>query len=631
MRKNNLREKFWINNAPPRSVQGKKPTPTYPTYTEMVPMRDGVRLYTEIFIPPNMATSEQFIIDFKSSLIKQSGPKNIQHQVTQNTYSPLPVILIRSPYPYSLPSHHDNRPIRRYWEAGYIVVFQMSRGQGQSEGIFRIYKDDIYDGYDCIQWIASQSWCDGNVGMEGSSYLGYVQLLAARAKPAALKCIIPTAFVGSRIRCFPFSSGVPNKGPYMQWHQLVDVNSLADLDYEYGDMRGLDHGKWEEALRHRPLVDAANHLLSGDKLDSWRETITKPLDDKFWASIHFTNSELGQLDIPMFFIDGWYDMTIGPIEFFTQLAKLQPERSDCYLLVGPWSHSQTYNSAQPGHDDGDRVLPESAAIDLVEQRLVFFDRYLKGDTDSLVEEDRVRVFITGAKDSNANKWVNLPTFPPPTMRKKKLFLHSHGDARSFPSDGVLSWHSPGDIVYKDIHKSTDHYSYDPALPTCSLVEHSRDRRDIEIRSDVLTYTSKPLTHPLTILGEITLVLHAASDAPDTDWFAVITEVLPDGQSVSFHYAPPAFRARYRQGFDREVFLRPNKPEEFRIPMGPAGHQISMGNRLRLSIFSSAFPEYDPNTNTGKEAATDVDMRIARQTIFHDALRPSHIVIPVIDF
>ena len=135
---------------------------------------------------------------------------------------------------------------------------------------------------------------------------------------------------------------------------------------------------------------------------------------------------------------------------------------------------------------------------------------------------------------------------------------------------------------------------------------------------------------MTILGDITLMLHAASDCPDTDWLAVVTEVFPDGQSKCFHSAHYAFRARYREGFDREVFLEPNRPEEFQIPMGPAGHQIAPGNCLRLSIFSAAFPMYEPNANTGKEAATDTEQCIARQTIYHDRNHPSCLVLPVIE-
>ena len=568
--------------------------PVPPSLTEMVAMSDGTKLYTEIFLPP---------VDNK----------------------PFPTILIRSPYPYSRPSRHDKMAIPRYLASGYVVVFQLTRGQGQSEGTFHQHSDDADDGYDCIAWITQQSWCDGNVGMQGVSYLGSSQLMAARAKPPALKCIMPTAFVGNFTRVFPFSNGVPNKGPYMQWYQVVDAERRDDMDVGYGDMNALNHPKWGPVFRKRPLVDAANEVLTGDKLQSYRDTISNPMDNAFWENINFTDGQLAELGIPMFFTDGWYDMTIGPIDFFSRLEKIhgQSQGPNRYLLVGPWNHYQTYSPSQPGDFDGDRKLPDNGAIDLVAQRLAFFDHYLKGDNNAKVQEDRVRVYITGAENSNANVWLNFPTFPVPGTQQKQLYLHSQGQANNIPSDGVLSANLPMD-------EPVDHYLYDPALPTASAAAPSKDRRQTEIRADVLTYTSTPLTEPLTILGDITLVLYAASDAPDTDWFAVITEVFPDGESKSFHYAPPAFRARYREGFDREVFLTANKPEEFRIPMGPAGHQIAAGNCIRLSIFSAAFPEYDPNTNTGNEAATDTEMRTANQTIYHDALRPSHLVLPVIE-
>jgi putative CocE/NonD family hydrolase len=408
----------------------------------------------------------------------------------------------------------------------------------------------------------------------------------------------------------------------MQWHQVLNAESWDELDVAYCDINALNHPAWGSAFRKQPLVDAANDVLSGDKLVSWRETIANPLDNDFWKDIHFKDEELAALEIPMFLTDGWYDMTIGPIDFFSRLEKIQPERSERYLLVGPWDHYQTSSTSQPGDNNGDRLLPDSAACDHNDIRLAFFDRYLKGNKASIVQKDRVRVYITGASHSNANIWKSYPTFPAPGTEYKRLYLHSQGDARSFLGNGVLNWELPG-------NEPVDQYIYDPALPTNSQVETSSDRRDVEIRSDVLTYTSEPLTTPLTILGDIELNLHAASDAPDTDWFAVLTEVYPDGQSKSFHYAPPAFRARYREGLDKEVFLTPDKAEEFRIPMGPAGHQIAVGHRLRLSIFSSAFPEYDPNSNTGKSAATDTDSRIAKQTLFHDAHRPSHLVLPVI--
>lgn len=580
--------------------------PIKPTMTKMVPMRDGVRLYTEIFLP-----DDTYCKDAK-------GPTSY------------PVILSRSPYPYSCPSRNDKRDIRRYTTSGYGVVFQLTRGQGKSEGTFEFFHSDIADGYDSIQWVDEQQWCNGQVGMEGSSYSGSTQLLAARAKPPALKCIMPTAFVGNFTHCFPYSYGVPNKGPFMQWLQVADAERWDDMDVAYCDMRALDHPKWGKAFRSRPLIDAADIVLSGEKRDCWQKIMSSPKDNEFWRSINFTNAELAELDIPIFFTDGWYDMTVGPIDFFSRLGEVQPDRSDRYLLVGPWDHYQTYTQSSPGDDNGDRILPNNAAIDLVDQRLAFFNRYLKSDDTATIQADRVRVYITGPKKSVVNRWYNFPSFPVPETEHRCLYLHSSGNAGSFPGDGVLSWISPED-KYSDgsAYNEFDEYSYDPNVPTASAVETFVDRRHIEIRSDVLTYTSKPLKKALTVLGNIELILYAASDCRDTDWFSIITEVFPDGQSKSFHYAPSAFRARYREGFDKEVFMRPGQPYRFNISMGVAGHQISSGNCLRLSIFSAAFPEYDPNTNTGSPAATDEASLIAHQRIMHSIGKPSHLVLPLI--
>lgn len=578
--------------------------PMAPTITEMVAMRDGVRLYTEVFLPNQAAES-------------LAGKGNREMQTV------FPVIFTRSPYPYSCFSRNaGSEAFQRYLAAGYAVVFQLTRGQGQSEGRFRMYRDDSLDGYDAIEWIAEQPWCNGNVGMQGASYLGSTQLMAARAKPPALKCIMPTAFVGSFTRYFPFAHGVPHRLYYMQWHQLVDAHQLDDTDCIYGDSHTLDHPQWGPALANRPLIDAPLKVLSGDKLASWRETISHPLEDDYWAPLHFTDYELAALDIPIFMTDGWYDMTFGPIDYFTRLEKAQPGRDDRYLLIGPWHHGQTYVAGQPGEKQSGRVLPDNAAIDVLGQRLRFFDRYLKGDKSIQVQQDRVQVYITGSPNSPVNQWFYFSTFPVPNTRQKRLYLHSQGNAHSFPGDGLLDWTSPAD-------EPVDHYCYDPAVPTAFITESYQDRRSHEIRADVLTYTSAPLTDALTIVGDICLHLFAASDALDTDWFAVITEVFPDGQSKSFHYAAPAFRARYRKGFDQEVLLEPNQPEQYTLPMGTAGHQIAAGHRLRLSIFSSAFPEYDPNTNTGDIVATDCQMKIARQSIYHDSQRPSYLSLPIL--
>ena len=573
--------------APPPE---QDPTPRQPSMIAMAPMRDGVKLFTELFLP--------------------EGPGKF------------PVIFHRSPYPMYRPSRHDQWPIDRYLEAGYAFVFQLTRGQGQSEGTFHFLKDEVEDGYDSINWLAEQTWCNGNVGMEGSSYAGGTQLSAARAKPEALKCIMPTAFVGHCVSAFPFIGGVPARGILMQWYPVANIESWDELDAPYGDMSVLKHPLWGEALRKRPLVDAAEAVLAGDKLASWREVMSHPLDDDYWQPIHFTDEELSELDLPMFITDGWYDMTVGPIDYFQRLEKVDPNNANRYLLVGPWGHAQTFRSQLHSNSHGEHKMPDNGAVDLLAQRIAFFDRYLKGDKNTTVQADRVRVYITGAPGSDANQWRNFPTFPVPGTKERCLYLHSTGNAHNFPQGGALSWDRPN-------QEPTDSYVYDPGLPTPCEAEPFRDRRDIEIRTDVLTYTSPPMDAPLTILGEIRLILHAASDAPDTDWFALMTEVYPDGKSVAFHGTLPALRSRYREGFDREVFLKPNEATEFRLSLGPAGHQIAAGHCIRLSIFSANFPACDPNTNTGNVVATDTEQRKARHAVFHDVMRASHLIIPLV--
>lgn len=564
-------------------------TPAHPDRVEKVPMRDGVELYTELFLPPGKG--------------------------------PFPVVLTRSPYPFSKPSRNDTRPISRYTDAGYAFVFQLTRGQGDSGGSYHFLADDIQDGYDCIEWLARQSWCNARVGMEGASYLGSTQLLAARARPPSLKCIMPTAFLSNYMRNFVNINGVHWRGGFLQWQLVADSNG-GDLDFNYGDMSCLEDPVWYRAFYKRPLIEAADEVLSGSKLVSWREMIEHRIDDEYWQKIHFTDQELADLELPMFLTDGWYDMSIGPIECFSRLEKIRPDVDDRYLLVGPWNHYQTGCSSVHQNDNGDRKMPANAPVDLMALRLGFYDRYLKGQSNREVLKNRVRVYITGA-----DIWRDYPTFPVPGTLFKQLYIHSEGKAQDFPGDGSLTWDMPEE-------EPADHYTYDPNVPTPNDPLGGGgslgDRRQLEVRADVLTYTSDAMTTALTVLGDISLQLYAATDCRDTDWFAQLTEVFPDGRSVPFHGAIGALRARYRQGFDREVLLTPNQSELYTLQLGPAGHQVAVGNRLRLSLFSAAFPLLDLNSNTGNDINSDVEQRVARQTIFHDTARPSHLLLPIIE-
>ena len=569
-------------SPPPESAL----SPRTPTQIEMVPMRDDVNLYTEIFLPEGEG--------------------------------PFPVILHRSPYPMYRPSRHDFWPLSRYLEAGYVYVFQNTRGQYKSEGQFHFHFDDVDDGYDCIEWIAAQSWCNGNLGMEGSSYAGATQLLAAKTKPAILKCIMPTAFCGSTATFYPFANGIPVRGLFLQWHKVADTESMADLECAYGDMRIIEDPVWGEAYYKRPLINAADHLLDGDKLQSWKDIISHPTDDDYWKSVHFDDQELAALDIPMFITDGWLDPTVGPLEYFQRLENISPHSDDLYMLIGPWDHNQTFRSYAHDQSHGERIMPKNAGADLMGQRIAFFDRYLKNIKEIKIQQKRVRAYITGL-----DQWFNFDTFPPPDVIEQPLYLASESDARSLHGNGGLYWQAPERLA-------ADHYIYDPSYPTRAPLEFSEfnDRRELEIRADVLVYTSEPLPEAITILGEIKAVVYASTDCLDTDWFVDVSEVFPDGRSISFHSSISALRARYRLGTDKEVLLTPNEATEFIVPMGSAGHQIPAGHSVRVSIYSAAFPACDPNTNTGNEVALDTEWKVAKQTVYHGGELASHIILPL---
>ena len=210
------------------------------------------------------------------------------------------------------------------------------------------------------------------------------------------------------------------------------------------------------------------------------------------------------------------------------------------------------------------------------------------------------------------------------MTYRKMFLHSGGHANTLSGDGGLNWQAPK-------KESPDHFTYDPKDPAPSLRPYhlGSDHRVVEKRNDVLVYTSAALEEPLEVIGRVFVHLYASSDAKDTDFTAKILDVFPDGRSLKIGVkAAGILRARYRNGYERAEFLTPDKPEQFRIELFDIGHVFLAGHRVRLEISSSCFPDFDPNTNTGNLAATDTEWKIARQKVYHDSERPSHVYLPV---
>jgi uncharacterized protein len=345
-----------------------------------------------------------------------------------------------------------------------------------------------------------------------------------------------------------------------------------------------------------------------------------PSYDGFWETFDVERRH-GEFEVPAYHLTGWYDTLLnGTLRNFTGLrvnARSERARAHQKLIVGPWTH------ARPGRGStaiGDVDFGPEAALDSRELMVRWFDCWLREGDCSVRDGAPVRIFVMGK-----NRWREEQEWPLARARHTAFHLHSDGRANSRHGDGRLA-------ARPSARQPPDRFVFDPwdPVPTGSMGGYSRtpaDQREIQDRQDVLVYTSEPLAAPLEVTGPIELVLWVASSAPDTDFTAKLTDVHPDGTARAL--TDGILRARYREGRDRERLLEPGRPTELRIDLGATSNLFKAGHRIRLEVSSSNFPRFDRNPNTGRAFGEEVELRRAEQTVFHDAARPSRLVLPVI--
>jgi hypothetical protein len=318
----------------------------------------------------------------------------------------------------------------------------------------------------------------------------------------------------------------------------------------------------------------------------------------------------------MYHVTSWYDIFLhGGLANFGGLrrqAMTETARAAQKLLVGPWAHLFPYtNPTSTG--TGDIDFGPAALIDLHEVQLRWFDHWLKGVDTGILDEPPVKIFVMGE-----NRWRDEHEWPLARTRYTPYYLHS---------DGALSLRGPGE-------EPPDHFVYDPDDPvptrggnTLIIAMGVQDQRPVEARDDVLVYTSDVVTSALEVTGPITVTLHAATSARDTDFTAKLVDVRPDGYAQNL--ADGIVRGRYRDSRETPTLLTPGEVSRFTIDLWATSHVFLPGHRIRVEISSSNFPRFDRNLNTGEAQATGRVWQTARQTIFHDQRHPSHIVLPVI--
>jgi len=552
---------------------------------EMVAMRDGVKLSTDIFLPKGASKS--------------------------------PAILIRTPYKKEM----SELNARFYARRGYVAVVQDVRGRFASEGEWDPFVNEAKDGYDTVQWLGSRPYCDGKVGMIGGSYLGWVQWFAARERPSHLTTIIPNVSPPDAYYNFPFEYGTFFMLGGIWWAEIVDKEATADLSG--AAMAQIQDRDYTKLLTSLPVSELDKKVF-GKVNRFWRKWTSTPMEDPYWRRASFLD-RLKDVRIPVFDQSGWFDGDgIGSKLNYLKMASYgHPYQK---LVLGPWGHTDTATRGVGPFDFGPRALR-----DLQTEYLRWFDKWLKGIANGIDKEPLVSLFVMGPND-----WLEGNTYPLESTQMQKWYLQSGGEANTSGGDGVLSATPPA------ADSAPDRFTYDPGDPTPApgLPPKSDDdkgnavtrairyhKRVIGERKDILVYTSKPFEKPLTIAGPISAMLHASTSAKDTDWFMSMAKIDKDGKI--WNLVTGKLRARYREWPAKPTLLEPGRVYAYKLDLWQIGVTIEPGERLQVEVASARFPMFSRNLNTGGNNETETKFVKAVQTVYHDAAHLSHVLLPVI--
>ena len=549
---------------------------------QAVPMRDGVHLSADVWLP------------------KGDGP--------------WPVLLSRTPY-----DNNNHWEFGTFWaQNGYVHVAQDVRGRYDSGGEFVPWVHETEDGYDTIEWIGQQPWCDGNVGMTGGSYLGQVQWQAAFTQHPLLKAICPRV-MGANLWDSPhWQDGAFGLGVNAVWGWRTMART----------MQRIDRFDWPAILRTLPL--RAMDGITGKEHPAFGSWLDHADYDDYWRATA-VDEHFERYTIPVLQVCGWFDLYAGGMmENFAGLrqhAGNEVARENQQIIMGPWTHPQAGSIFPPGTTNaGDRDFGLVSLLDTKEIELRWFDHWLKGVDNGAERRAPVMIFVMGA-----DLWRDEQEWPLARTVWTAYYLHSSGAANTLHGDGRLSTDQPGD-------EPTDEYRYDPENPTptnggCNCCNPEVipwgvfDQRAVEMRSDVLVYTTPPLDGDLEVTGPVVMHLYASTDGSDTDFTAKLIDVYPDGKA--WNLCDGIVRGRYRKGRAPAELLTPGEVYAFEIDLWVTSNVFKAGHRIRVEISSSNFPRFDRNLNTGGPIGDDAQPRIARNRIHHDADHPSHILLQVI--
>jgi putative CocE/NonD family hydrolase len=572
-----------------------------------------------------MLSTESIKLDINVPIKMRDGAIIYSDVWRPDTGGKYPTILTRTPYNknFSFPTRAGYLNPQRFVRAGYAVVIQDVRGTSDSDGPAFYWQQETADGYDSVEYIAQQPWCDGTVGMYGISYFGYTQWAAAVAQPPHLVTICP-AMTSMIPYAFPFS----RKGDtfkldaHLSWCLGQLLAGLAARKLPRDEMESvldslvnlLDNKK--EQLLLLPLKDspAAKLIDKLGMMPTFADIVDHVDNTESWQSMG-NPLPVEKVTIPVLHISGWYDddMIVNVLASYKDIKERggsELAKQNQRMLIGPWTHSTDLLNVVGELDFGQRA--SGAMVDVTGVHIRWFDHWLKNIQNGIMNEPPIRFFSMGR-----NVWRNEKEWPPSGTTYIKFYLHSGGMANSLSGDGSLSREIPGS-------EQPDSFLYDPRnpVPSNELGQGAFNQQIVETRPDILVYTSDMLKTDLDVSGPVTVSFWAATSAPDTDFSLKLVDVWPNGRA--YNIMDGVVRASSCQG---KRPLKSGQPYHFSLELGATSNVFKSGHKIRIEISSSNFPKRARNLNSGRPVGQDAEISLALQSVFHNEQYPSHILLP----
>ena len=593
----------------------------------MVSMRDGKRMAADVYRPKDQSKTYPTIFS--------RTPYNFNYWD------------VRNGVPRALTAELD--AVKR----GYAYVTMNERGHFFSEGNYDILGPPLTDGNDAIQWISSQPWSNGKVGLIGCSSTAEWQMAVASTAPKGLSAIIPQGF----------GAGVGRVGPYYEqgnWYRGGAVQMLF-IAWLYGQQnqvrpqfpanasqedliraskafdlaQQLPPVDWSKALRHLPEMDIIKAVdgprgIFADSMPvaTGGAMVKRAPNDPAWYKGGLWHDNM-PINVPGLWFMSWYDVSVGPnLAAYNHVRKTaQPEiANQQYAVIAPTLHC-AYKRATESLVVGERNVGD-ARLDYDALTYGWFDIFLKGEKSALLDTlPKVRYYTMGS-----NKWQKSDTWPPRGAQPLTFYLSSGGSANTLNGDGILTTKAPAT-------DKPDSFKYDPMNPVPSyggnvcctgnaVTGGAFDQRKMEERPDILVYSTEPLKEAIEVSGPIELTLYVSSDVKDTDVTVKLIDVYPDGRA--YNLDETIQRLRYRNGYDKPLAWL-EKDQVYKVTLQPmtTSNYFEAGHRIRIEVSGSNFPRFDRNLNTGGRNFDETTGVVANTAIHHSTRYPSAITLSVV--